>query len=133
MKHSSTVNRATLLKGTGTAALATLLAGALEGRARACCSPIDLTFTDDPVVTTSTTKVTTTTTTTTRKPHAQIVKAVRLWSSHGPGVPPPASPWQLLFTIPSAHVNGNDENGQPHGNHGKPKPLDYTIDVYVTY
>jgi hypothetical protein len=124
MNKPSTIDRATLLKGTGTAALATLLAALADGRADACCSPIDLTFTDDPVAAMTTTK---------RKPHAQAITAIRLWSSHGPGVPPPQAPWELLFTIPTAHVNGNDENGNPHGNGGKPKPLGYTINVYVQY
>src|SRR5438270_10823285 len=42
------IDRATLIKGGGTAALATLLAGTVQSSADACCSPIELMYTDDP-------------------------------------------------------------------------------------
>jgi hypothetical protein len=117
-----TLDRAALLKGGGTAALAALIAGALDGRADACCSPIDLIFTDDPVAMTTT------------KPRrrAQAVKGVRIWSGNSN---PPGAPWQALFSIPNAHIDGKDENGKSHGRNGgnEPQPLGYTITVYVSY
>ena len=123
MKNTeSKIGRGTLIKGGGTAALATLMMGALEGRAAACCSPIDLTFTDDPQVAAMTR----------RKGAASPIKGLRLWST-GATPTAPAAPWTLLFSILNSHINGKDENKVNHGKNGHPKPLYYTIDVYVMY
>jgi hypothetical protein len=123
VKNTATkIDRATLLKNGGTAAVATLLMGALEGRADACCSPIDLMYTDDPpqMAATSTTR---------KKSASTPVRGLWLWSDGA--TPAPDSTWTLIYSIPSAHVNGHDENGAPHGQNGKARPLGYTISVYV--
>jgi hypothetical protein len=120
-KTSPGIDRATLIKGGGTAALATLLAGALQGRAEACCSPIDLTYTDDPPQLAALT----------RRRMGKAVTGLWLWSEGAKTTPD--STWTLLYSIPSAHVKGNDENGSVHSKDGRPKPLGYTINVYVKY
>lgn len=125
------IDRATLLKGGGTAALAAVLAGTLEGRAEACCFPIDLSYGDNltslaatPIENTSARK---------RKTGATEFTAVRIWAPKpgGGGPAQPTSPWTLLFTASGASVSGVDENGNHHGNSGKPKPLGGEIWVYV--
>lgn len=122
MKELTTkIDRATLIRGGGTAALGTLLAGALQGRADACCSPIDLCYTDDPPQLAATG----------RKRMGKLVKGVWIWSEGAKTKPD--STWTLLYSIPTAHVKGNDENGSVHSKDGRPKALGYTIDVYVKY
>lgn len=118
------IDRATLLKGGGTAALAAVLAGSLESRAEACCFPIDLSYGDGLTERTSARK---------RKTGSTEFTAVRIWAPKpgGGGTPQPKAPWTLLFTAPSAEVNGTDENGKAHGNNGKPKSLGGEIWVYV--
>jgi len=123
VKKSSTIDRATLLRGTGTAALATLLAGALEGRADACCSPIDLMYTDDPIAMA-----------TPARRMTSPIQGLWLWSSHDhiPNPPtPPGPPWQRLYSVANAHASGTDERGNGHGDKKHPTPLNYTIEVWV--
>ena len=127
MKIPEKIDRATLLKGGGTAALATVLAGSLESRADACCFPIDLSYGDSlstRIENTSARK---------RRTGATEFTAVRIWAPKpgGGGTPQPTAPWTLLFTASNAEVSGNDENGNKHGNNGKPKALDGEIWVYV--
>jgi hypothetical protein len=123
------IDRATLLKGGGTAALAAVLAGTLESRAEACCFPIDLSYGDS---LTSMTRMTENTSVR-RRTGATEFTAVRIWAPKpgGGGTPQPTAPWTLLFTASNAEVNGNDENGNKHGNNGKPKSLGGEIWVYV--
>jgi hypothetical protein len=122
-KTESKIGRATLLKSGGTAALATLLTGALEGRADACCSPIDLQYTDDPQIAATTRR---------RKAAATPIKGLWLRSPHAPS-PQPDSTWTLAFSIPSAHAAGTDENKGHHGTIGHGTPLSYTISVFIKY
>jgi len=127
---TSKIDRATLLKGGGTAALAAVLAGSLESRADACCFPIDLSYGDDlPPMERTSEK----TSARKRRTGSTEFTAVRIWAPKpgGGGTPQPTSPWTLLFTASSAEVNGNDENGKGHGNNGKPKSLGGEIWVYV--
>jgi hypothetical protein len=125
------IDRATLLKGGGTAALAAVLAGTMEADADACCFPIDLSYGDNltsmaatPIENTSSRR---------RKTGATEFTAVRIWAPKpgGGGPAQPTTPWTLLFTASEAFVSGNDENGNPHGSHGKPKALGGEIWVYV--
>ena len=126
-----TIDRATLLKGGGTAALTALLIGALEGRAEACCFPIDLSYGDNLSSLASTTEKTA------RRKGATEFSAVRIWApapgNGGGGTPRPTAPWTLLFTAANASVAGFDENQNHHGNSKAlvPKPLGGTIYVYV--
>ena len=123
------IDRATLLKGGGTAALAAVLAGSLESRADACCFPIDLSYGDN---LTSMTRIENTSARK-RRTGATEFTAVRIWAPKpgGGGTAQPTAPWTLLFTASNAEVNGNDENGNKHGNNGKPKSLGGEIWVYV--
>lgn len=127
------IDRATLLKAGGTAALAAVFAGVLEDRAEACCFPIDLSYGADLTSLASGTKVLETTSARKRRTGATEFTAVRIWAPKpgGGGTPQPTAPWTLLFTASNAEVSGNDENGNSHGSHGKPKPLGGTIWVYV--
>ncbi|HEX5275037.1 MAG TPA: hypothetical protein VFW34_07165 [Candidatus Rubrimentiphilum sp.] len=127
------IDRATLLKGGGTAALAAVLAGSLESRAEACCFPIDLSYGDSLTSLASTTSVTEKTSARKRRTGATEFTAVRIWAPKpgGGGTAQPTAPWTLLFTAANAEVNGNDENGSKHGNNGKPKALGGEIWVYV--
>lgn len=132
-KMPATIDRATLLKGGGTAALTALLIGALEGRAEACCFPIDLSYGDNlgslAMMADNTTQ---------RKKGATEFSAVRIWApapgGGGGGTPRPTAPWTLLFTATNASVAGFDENQNHHGNPKKsltPRPLGGTIYVFV--
>ena len=126
------MNRATLLKAGGTAALAAVLAGAMESNAEACCFPIDLSYGDDlPNMTAGT--VQNTSARKKKKTGATEFTAVRIWAPKpgGGGPAQPTTPWILLFTAAEASVSGIDENGNHHGNSGKPRPLGGQIWVYV--
>ncbi len=124
----SKIDRATLLKGGGTAALAALFAGGLEGQAEACCFPIDLSYGDSLPL-----RMTENTSARKRATGSTEFTAVRIWAPtpNGGGTPQPTAPWTLLFTASNAEVNGTDENGNKHGNSGKPKALGGKIWVYV--
>ena len=130
-KMPAKIDRATLLKGGGTAALTALLVGALEGRAEACCFPIDLSYGDN------LSSLATTTEKTARRRGATEFSAVRIWApapgGGGGGTPRPTAPWTLLFTAANASVAGFDENQNHHGNSKAlvPKPLGGTIYVFV--
>ena len=124
-------DRATLLKGGGTAALAAVFAGAVEGRADACCSPIDLTYSDDPVQTASA-RVPVSATQRKKMSSAREIKALRLWAEGSSPYPDPS--WTLLYSIPNSNAQGNDENGKGHGQAGKngpPQHMGYTIYVFM--
>lgn len=131
-KMPATIDRATLLKGGGTAALTALLIGALEGRAEACCFPIDLSYGDN---LSSLERMAASAAT--RKRGATEFSAVRIWApapgNGGGGTPRPTAPWTLLFTAANASVAGFDENQNHHGNSKAlvPKPLGGTIYVFV--
>ncbi|HEV2260835.1 MAG TPA: hypothetical protein VGR69_00905 [Candidatus Rubrimentiphilum sp.] len=134
-KKSHTIDRGSLLKGGATAALTALLAGAVEGRADACCDPIDLSYGD-----------TTTLGTISKMAYRAPVRrrtlgttefsAVRIWAQGAPGhqqILPPDSSWKLLFSVSSgnAAVKGFDEDQRSHGNGAGAKNLAAEIRVYI--
>lgn len=125
------IDRATLLKGGGTAALGALFAGAMETRADACCFPIDLSYGDVSSL----------------QPTSYVAKravkkaagttgftAVKIWAPGHNGTPQPSAPWTLLFTADNAGVKGYDEDQHGHGkgtNGSQPVALGGKIYVYV--
>ena len=134
MKRTArTIDRATLLKSGGTAALTTLLIGALEGRADACCSPIDLTYQNSDLAKMSDVDVTAS------KSNAYVsslaIRGIRIVAQPtGQTTPPRLSGWTPRFFIKSAAVAGVDEDGRGHGLRNKaepPQPLTYGIWVYT--
>jgi hypothetical protein len=134
-KMPAKIDRATLLKGGGTAALTALLVGALEGRAEACCFPIDLSYGDG---LSSLQRMADSTATQRRVKGATEFSAIRIWApapgGGGGGTPRPTAPWTLLFTAANASVAGFDENQNHHGTSEKafkPKSLGGTIYVFV--
>jgi len=127
-KTARTIDRATLLKNGGTAALTTLLIGALEGRADACCDPIDLTYDSSSFGPASDIA-------SVRKYGAAAPPhGIRLVKALSASPPPRMDHWKPLFLIPNAQAAGVDENRNGHGVRGKPKPpqrLLYGIWVYT--
>lgn len=128
MITSSRIDRATLLKSGGTAALATLFAGSLEANADACCAPIDLTYDSTAFGLTAALE----------QHYAQRAlppHGIRLLKARAPTPPPKiGGGWTPLFLIPNAQASGVDENGQGHGLEGKfepPQRLNYGIWVYT--
>ncbi len=123
------LDRATLLKGGGTAALALMLAKMTEAKAQACCEPIDLRYFSSGLEYAS-----------------DVAQAEQYRSRRGsygirlrtplPGEssPPKLAGWSPLFFISDASAYGTDEEGRPHGTDGRkgvPKRLHYGIWVYT--
>lgn len=134
MKRTArTIDRATLLKSGGTAALTTLLIGALEGRADACCSPIDLTYQNSDLAKMSDVDVSATK----MNPYAgsHAISGIRLVAQPtGQTAPPRLGGWTPRFFIKSAEAAGVDENGTGHGLKNRAEPpqrLPYGIWIYT--
>lgn len=135
-KKAHTIHRADLLKGGATAALTALLAAALEGRADACCSPIDLCYGDSATIGTLSPMAYRAPVRRPRLINMTGLSAVRIWAQGPPGhqIPPPDSTWKVLFSVPAgnAAVKGFDENGHGHGNPGgSGKKLAVQLFIYV--
>ena len=133
MKRTArTIDRATLLKSGGTAALTTLLIGALEGRADACCSPIDLTYQNGDLAKMSDVDVSAMRN---AYPGSMAIRGIRIVAQPtGQTAPPRLGGWTPRFFIKSAEVAGVDENGMPHGLKGRAEPpqrLPYGIWIYT--
>jgi hypothetical protein len=132
-RTARTIDRATLLKSGGTAALTTLLIGALEGRADACCSPIDLTYQNSDLAKMSDVDVSAIKT----SPYAAslAIRGIRLYAQPaGQTMPPRLEGWTPRFFIKSAAAAGVDEAGRGHGLRSKakpPQPLTYGIWIYT--
>ncbi len=130
MKRTEKIDRATLLKGGGTAALSAILVGAMEARADACCFPIDLSYGD----LSSLERTSAISSYRPKKVGATGFSAVKIWAPGHNGSPQPVAPWTLLFTADNAVVKGFDEDQRGHGkgtNGSQPTPLNGKIWVYV--
>ncbi len=133
-KTAHTIDRATLLKNGGTAALTTLLIGALEGRADACCSPIDLTYQNGDLAKMS--DVDSSAVNANVYAAASLaIRGIRLYAQRpGQTAPPRLVGWTPRFFIKSAEAAGVDENGSGHGlksRAGPPQRLPYGIWIYT--
>jgi hypothetical protein len=131
-KTAHTIDRATLLKNGGTAALTTLLIGALEGRAEACCSPIDLTYQNGDLAKMSDVDVSAINSV---YPGSMAIRGIRLFAQpRGQTTPPRLAGWTPRFLIKSAEAAGVDEHGTGHGlknKAGPPQRLPYGIWIYT--
>lgn len=123
---NSAIDRATVLKSGGMAALTLLLAQAERASADACCEPIDLRYISSGLQESSEVA----------QEYAAVRprgRGIRLRSPRaGESSPPKLAGWTPLFFIPHAMAAGTDENGVRHGtNKGTPAALHYGIWVYT--
>ena len=121
-KPAPTIDRGTLLVSGGTAALATLLMGAVKAKPKTgfCCDPIDLSYeTTNGQAMMKTNKR--------AKGAPAMLKGVKLVAAHM-GVPnqPVLAGWTAIGLIPAAKVAGDDPNGK-----GVDQPLGYGLWVYT--
>jgi len=121
-KTATTIGRGTLLLSGGTAALASLLLGATKSPPKKgfCCDPIDLSY-----------ETTNNAATLKRLKNAKnaptLLKGVKLVAAHmGDPSQPVLSGWTGIGLIPSAKVDGDDQNGK-----GVNQPLGYGVWVYT--
>jgi len=121
-----TLNRAAILKGGGTAALALMLAKMTEADAQACCEPIDLRYFSTGLEYMADVAQA-------QEPSKRGRYGIRLRTPRpGEASPPKLRGWTPLFFIADANVFGSDEYGKPHGTRKeKPQPLHYGIWVYT--